>query len=151
MNEFGAAMAGDVEPLEVRINRFELIIVTHYCDLEQRRVRLVATCPIFPLAEFEAINPDFSRKGRWNQVLKGRIEGLHLLAAPMTPQDNRQALVVDNSRVPWTVEKRALAGRLDDSRLKPSSRDRCPRSTILHGRCRRAVRSHPIRAGRHKR
>ena len=35
----------------------------------------MATCPIFPLAEFEAVNPAFARKGRWNEVLKGRIEG----------------------------------------------------------------------------
>ncbi len=24
----------------------------------------------------------FAKKGRWNEVLKGRIEGLHLLASP---------------------------------------------------------------------
>ena len=55
----------------------------------------MAGCPIFPLAEFEAVNPAFAREGRWNEVLKGRIEGLHLLASPMAPQENRQALVVD--------------------------------------------------------
>ena len=31
----------------------------------------------------------------WNEVLKGRIEGLHLLASPTAPEENRQALVVD--------------------------------------------------------
>ena len=29
------------------------------------------------LGEFEAVNPAFARKGRSNEVLKGRIEGLH--------------------------------------------------------------------------
>jgi hypothetical protein len=28
-------------------------------------------------------------------VLKGRIEGLHLLASPANPENNREALVVD--------------------------------------------------------
>ena len=74
---------------------YDLIILTQSCDLEQRKVRLVATCPIFSLDEFEAVNPAFARKGRWNEVLKGRIEGLHLLASPIAPEDNRQALVVD--------------------------------------------------------
>jgi hypothetical protein len=55
----------------------------------------VAGCPIFPLAEFEAVSPPFARKGRWYEVLKGRIEGLHLLASPTPPEENRQALVVD--------------------------------------------------------
>jgi hypothetical protein len=74
---------------------YDLIVLTQSCDLEQRKVRLVAACPIFPLSEFEAVNPAFARKGRWNEVLKGRIEGLHLLASPTVPDDNREALVVD--------------------------------------------------------
>jgi hypothetical protein len=83
------------EPHEIRTDQGELIIVTQSCDLEQRKVRLVAGYPIFPLAEFEAVNPAFARKGRWNEVLKGRIEGLHLLASPTAPVENRQALVFD--------------------------------------------------------
>jgi hypothetical protein len=74
---------------------YDLIVLTQSCDLEQRKLRLVATCPIFPLTEFEAVNPAFARKGRWNEVLKIRMEGLHLLASPTFPEDNRQALVVD--------------------------------------------------------
>jgi hypothetical protein len=82
-------------PREGTAIEYDLIVLTQSCDLEQRKVRLVATCPIFPLYEFEAVNPAFARKGRWNDVLKGRIEGLHLLASPIVPHDNRQALVVD--------------------------------------------------------
>jgi hypothetical protein len=55
----------------------------------------VAGCSTFPLAEFDAVNPAFARKRRWNEVLKGRIEGLRLLASPTAPKENRQALVVD--------------------------------------------------------
>jgi hypothetical protein len=74
---------------------YDLIVLTQSCDLDQRKVRLMATRPIFPLPEFEAVNPAFARKGRWNEVLKGRIEGLHLLASPTVPENDRQALVVD--------------------------------------------------------
>ncbi len=80
---------------EVIADEFDLILLTQSCDLEQRKVRLVAASPIYPLAEFEAVNPAFARKGRWNEVLKGRAEGLHLLASPHNPDNNREALVVD--------------------------------------------------------
>src|SRR6266404_8372293 len=91
---FGADLAA-VGTHEVTANEYDLVIVTQSCDLEQRKARLVAGCPIYPIAEFEAVNPGFSKKGRWNDVLKGRIEGLHLLASPANPADNRAALVVD--------------------------------------------------------
>jgi hypothetical protein len=87
--------ANENAPGEGTAMEYDLIVLTQSCDREQRKVRLVATCPIFPLAEFEAVNPAFARKGRWNEVLKGRIEGLHLLASPTVPDDNRKALVVD--------------------------------------------------------
>ncbi len=41
---------------------YDLIVLTQSCDLEQRKARLVATCPIFPLPEFETVNPAFARK-----------------------------------------------------------------------------------------
>lgn len=63
--------------------------------IRSQPLRLVAACPIYPIAEFEAVNPAFAKKGRWNEVLKGRIEGLHLLASPTNPANNRDALLVD--------------------------------------------------------
>lgn len=80
---------------EVTADEYDLIVVTQSCDLEQQKVHLVAACPIFPVVEFEAVNPAFGKKGRWNEVLKGRVEGLHLLASPANPSNNREALVVD--------------------------------------------------------
>jgi hypothetical protein len=80
---------------EVMADEYDLIVVTQSCDLEQRKVRLVAGCPIYALAEFETVNPAFAKKGRWNEVLKGRVEGLHLLASPVEPENSREALVVD--------------------------------------------------------
>src|SRR4051812_12595959 len=77
---------------EVVVDEYDLIVLTQSCDLEQQKTRLVAACPIFPMVEFEAVNPAFAKKGRWNEVLKGRIEGLHLLAAPVNPANNRDAL-----------------------------------------------------------
>ncbi len=80
---------------EIVTDEYDLIVVTQSCDLEQGRVRLVAACPIYPVPQFELANPAFAKKGRWNEVLKGRVEGLHLLASPTNPDDSRNALVVD--------------------------------------------------------
>lgn len=79
----------------VRVEVGDLIIVTQSCDLEQGKAQFVALCPIFPLDVYEAINPELKGKGRWEQVRKGRVEGLHLLSSPTNPENNREALVVD--------------------------------------------------------
>ncbi len=79
----------------VEIKIYDLIIVTQSCDLEQEKAQFVALCPIFPLEVYEAINPELKGKGRWEQVRKGRIEGLYLLSSPTNPDNNHEALVVD--------------------------------------------------------
>src|SRR5258705_10749564 len=81
--------------VDTRTEDYDVCVVTQSCDLANKKVRLVAYVPIFSLAEFEISNPYLAKKGRWNDVLKGRADGLHLLASPTTPDDNRQALVVD--------------------------------------------------------
>jgi hypothetical protein len=103
---------------EALTKEYDLIIVTQSCDLENKKVQLVATCPIYLLEKFKEANSHFkeSRKDfKWenylNQVLKGRIEGLHLLASPEAPADNQKALLVDFREIyglPHTyLEKRA--------------------------------------------
>jgi hypothetical protein len=78
-------------PIDLR----NLIIVTQSCDLEQGKVQIAATCPIYSLDEYEEVNPVLAKKGRWEEVRKGRVEGLHLLSSPISPENNRACLVVD--------------------------------------------------------
>ncbi len=73
----------------------DLIVITQSCDLANAKVQFAALCPIYGLDHFESINPDFTKRGRWESVRKGRVEGLHLLGSPEDPQNNRLALVVD--------------------------------------------------------
>ncbi len=80
---------------EVTVNTGDLVIVTQSCDLENKKIEFVALCPIHKLVDFEASNPHYRQKGKWEEVRKGRIEGLHLLASPVNPDDNREAFVVD--------------------------------------------------------
>ena len=83
------------QPRYLEVRRARLIVVTQSCDLQSAKVEFVALCPIHTLAEFEAVNPLFAGRGKWEEVRKGRIEGLHLLAAPDDPLNNRAAFVVD--------------------------------------------------------
>jgi hypothetical protein len=108
---------------EVTADEYDLIVVTQSCDLEQGKVRLVAGCPIYPIADFETVNPAFAKKGRWNEVLKGRIEGLHLLASPANPANNRDALVVDFREI-YSLPLAYLVSRA--SQLGPRWRLRSP-------------------------
>lgn len=80
---------------DVAVAEYDLIVMTQSCDLENAKAGFVALCPIFSLDEFEQANPKFTRKGEWENVRKGRIEGLHLLSSPTNPVNNRDARVVD--------------------------------------------------------
>jgi hypothetical protein len=107
--DFGAAGEGASET--VAVGEQNLIIVTQSCDLENSKVELVALCPVYTLPEFEEQNPRFKQKGRWEEVRKSRVEGLHLLGNPSDPDNNQGALVVDFGQIfslpPSYLEKRA--------------------------------------------
>lgn len=81
--------------VEVPCDVYDLIVLTQSCDLvNEPYPEFVVLCPIYPIAEFEQINPKYKKK-EWNNVLRGRVPTLHLLASPTDPANNRQALVVD--------------------------------------------------------
>jgi hypothetical protein len=81
--------------LDIQMKERDLIIITQSCDLGNRKVRLVALCSVYTIAEFEESSPSFTKKGKWNDVLSGKIVGLHLLPSLTEPDNNRDSLVVD--------------------------------------------------------
>jgi hypothetical protein len=83
------------ETQEVEVYEFDLIVLTQSCDLENSKARFVAMSPLYAISEFKTLNPAYANKGKCNEVRKGRIEGLHLLASPEDPSDNQKALIVD--------------------------------------------------------
>jgi hypothetical protein len=83
------------QPTDIPIRQGDLVVVTQSCDLANLKAGLVALCPVHALPAFEAVNPQFTRKGAWEEVRKGRREGLHLLASPTHPAVSREALVVN--------------------------------------------------------
>ena len=89
--DFGQASAEQ----EILVSKADLIVVTQSCDLENAKTGFAALCRAFRLEQFEETNPKFRQKKMWEEVRKGRVEGLHLLAGPTNPNNNRDALVVD--------------------------------------------------------
>ena len=90
--EFGGSAKGQA-PVPIRLG--DVIVMTQSCDLEQKKSPLVACCRITNLVEFEQVNPKAVKPGWWEAVRQGRVEGLHLLASPLAPENNRFAIVVD--------------------------------------------------------
>ena len=107
--DFGAAGEGAAEALDLREST--LIIVTQSCDLENGKVELVALCPAHRLDEFAAGNHKYKISKEWDNVRKGRVEGLHMLGNPSNSDDNSGALVVDFGQIfslpPAYLEKKA--------------------------------------------
>jgi hypothetical protein len=64
----------------VGVQAADLIVVTQTCDLEQNKAPRVVACPVSGRSEFEEVNP--RTRTRWDEVRKGRVEGLCLLRAP---------------------------------------------------------------------
>jgi hypothetical protein len=79
----------------VQVEERDCIVLTQSCDLENDKAPFVALCPLFTLLDFEANNRSFTQKGVWERVRQGRVEGLHLLASPDDPANNRGSIVVD--------------------------------------------------------
>lgn len=107
--DFGAKGEGANE--ELALGESTLIIVTQSCDLENGKVDLVAMCPAHTLAEFADTNPKYKNKKEWDNVRRGRVEGLHMLGSTANPDDNSSALVVDFGQIfslpPAYLEKKA--------------------------------------------
>jgi len=89
--EFGIGQ----DPADVAYRTGTLIVITQSCDLANMKSGLVALCPAHTITEFEVVNPHFARKGAWEEVRKGRREGLHLLGSPIDPSMSRDAVVVN--------------------------------------------------------
>jgi hypothetical protein len=86
--EYGTAGVHDVPVCE-----YDCIVLTQSCDLENDKAQLVALCPIYPIPEFEKVNPRM--RGKWENVRQGRHEGLHLLTSHVSPDQNGACLVAN--------------------------------------------------------
>jgi hypothetical protein len=107
--------------IPIEISAANMIVISQSCDLEQRKITNVIVAQVYSLDEFEAVNPAYKAKGRWREVVRGRVEALHLLP-PTEHHDNpRQWLAVDLraiSSLPFGYVERAAHQAGDRWRLQ---------------------------------
>lgn len=119
---FGSDVSpGEQAEAEVVVWQADLIVVTQSCDLENKKAQFVALCPIYSLQEFAKTNSRFAKKHEWEEVRKGRHEGLHMLASPINPANNMDALIVDFRQIyslPFSTLTDHAAGQGDRWRLQ---------------------------------
>jgi hypothetical protein len=93
-NETGKEQLSAGDTPQVGFELFNCVVMTQSCDLENGKAPSVALCPVYTLDEYAEFVPHYRRRGNWEQVRRGQVEGLHLLASPTNPTDNMSALVV---------------------------------------------------------
>lgn len=58
---------------------FDVIIMSHSCDLSENNIETVMVCPIFTLDAYSNVATKFKSKGERNNLIKGRHISLHIL------------------------------------------------------------------------
>ena len=107
---------------EIDVVSQRLIVVTQSCDLENRKVDFVALCPIHTLNEFAERNPQYQTSKNWDNVRRGQVHALHMIASTTSPLVNTDSFVVDFGHIvslpiEYLVDHAILLGNRD--RLSP--------------------------------
>jgi hypothetical protein len=71
--------SGEALDIEVGVNKYNVIVMSQSCDIQQGHVDLVLVCPYWPLEKLSEKNEYFkSSKGK-EDLRRGNIPGYHLL------------------------------------------------------------------------
>jgi hypothetical protein len=76
----GTTAAEEQENIPVDIQVHDVIVVTQSCDLQASKVENVLVCPVFPVTELETIEEYFRSTRGKEEIRRGNIPGLHMLA-----------------------------------------------------------------------
>ena len=79
----------------VAVHLVDLIVVTQSCDLENKKVSLVAMCPISTIAQLKTVDEKYGKVDRLEEIRKGKFEALHMLSSTDTPANNQDVRIVD--------------------------------------------------------
>jgi len=90
---------GEPEQQDIDVVSQRLIVVTQSCDLENDKVEFVALCPIHTLKEFAESNPPYKHPKQWENVRRGQVHSLHMIASPDAPETNADSYVIDFGQI----------------------------------------------------
>ena len=67
------------EEAPVKVVKYNVIIMSQSCDLENKKLNLVLVCPFWPLGEFKKMNSYFNSERGFTDLKRGNSSGYHLL------------------------------------------------------------------------
>lgn len=65
--------------IEVRIRRYNVIVLSQSCDIQFKKIDSVVLCPQVPLTTFQDANPYFRGEDGFEELKNGHTVGFHLL------------------------------------------------------------------------
>ena len=87
------------DPSQVGMLIWDLIVMTHSCDLENEKVDHVSLCPVHSLNVLAGIDGKFEKADERENIRRAKYEALHMLATPGNPTDLEGVLIVDFRRI----------------------------------------------------
>jgi hypothetical protein len=97
----------------VVVEEYDVVVVSHSCDLLQEKLNAVLVCPIFSLDEIAAVMPAMKHARMKERMRQGHNPGYHMLAACALKGAERDIRVADFHTVyslPVTFAKEVAAG-----------------------------------------
>lgn len=86
---------GDSPTVKGTIVEYDVIVVTHSCDLLQDSINSVLVSPLLTLEEIAEDKPQFAHKKMKEHMRQGHNPGYHMLAACAIPDADRSVRVAD--------------------------------------------------------
>jgi len=87
------------ERITADIDEFDVIIMTHSCDLAHEKTTEVLLCPHWDLQEAAKVDRSLTDKGKLKQILRGQVYRYAMLAASKIPECPMGVRIVDFGRV----------------------------------------------------
>lgn len=85
------------EPVEIKVGvrPYNVVVMSHSCDLEQDKLDLVLLCPHWSLEQLTQVNDFFKSSNGKETLRRGNLPGYHLLAACELDKIRQDVRVVD--------------------------------------------------------
>jgi hypothetical protein len=89
--------SSDISKKEIdgKIVKYNVVIMSQSCDLWYKKLDLVLVCPVWPLSDFEKINPHYKDRRAKEALRQGYTPGYHLLNECKIDGFKRDFFVVD--------------------------------------------------------
>ncbi len=95
----GVDITEEMQNLSVEVKFIDAVILSHSCDLEQKKTELVLLCPVLPLSEIQAQNPGLRARDIKRSLKQGTAIGFHLMNKCSIDGFERELMVAEFKNV----------------------------------------------------